>query len=189
MCLEMVSKIICSSAFPETEVRMAGLQFPRSSFMPFLQSSEMSTDHHNLSILPIDSCLTITLASFFNTTGCILSGPMTLCMSSLFTCSLTRSSCPRFLLQTFPVVSGISASWRQWRPRQRKHWIYYPFPCPLSLGLVPHSATGLLYSALSFAIVDTLLVSFTVHTRVSFRQALAFLTPSQHTLTVSLYFF
>ena len=99
-CPAMVSRKICSITFPGTELRLTSLSLPRSSFLPFLktgvmfaffQSSKISLDHHDLS-KTMKNDLPVTPTSSLSTLGCIPSGPMDLCTSSLFKCSLTWSS-------------------------------------------------------------------------------------------------
>jgi len=49
MCLEMVFRISCSVTFPGTKVRLTGLEFPGSSFLPFLKMGVMFSFLYNIS--------------------------------------------------------------------------------------------------------------------------------------------
>ena len=101
------------------------------SFLPFLkigvsftffQSSETSPSRIDLSKI-INSGLAVTSASPLSICRCILSGPVGLCTSSLFKCSLawsSSSSSGKSSLQTFPLIShwpeGQSDQYRlRWR--------------------------------------------------------------------------
>ena len=76
----------------------------------FSWSSGASSSRHGLSQI-IKSGLTMTPASSLSSHGCTLLGPMDLRMCGLFQCSLTWSLSTKgksSLLQTFPLVSGLS---------------------------------------------------------------------------------
>lgn len=93
---------------------------PRSSFLALLekgvtfglfQSSGTSPSSHELS-KTVRTGRTMMPASFLSTCGCILSGHLDLCLSSVLKCSLVRYFSMRVssLLQTFSLVSEISYS-------------------------------------------------------------------------------
>lgn len=90
-------KIFFSFLFPRIKVKHLNPQFLRSCFLKsvvifaFFQSSGTSSNHHDLPKMIIKSGLAVT-ASSLNTCGCIPSGSMDLCISSLFKCSLIWSS-------------------------------------------------------------------------------------------------
>ena len=99
--------------FPGLEVRLTTLSFPGiSSSLPILRIALtfaffQSSDQHDL-LKIIKRGLAMTLASSLRTHGCIPSGPMHLCLSKLFKCSLTRPSSTKdksSLLQAFLPVS------------------------------------------------------------------------------------
>lgn len=116
MRLEMVSRRICSITFPQIKVMLtACMYFPRYSFLPFLKiemefSFFQSSGITSWSPQPFkDDNEWPHNANSLSIQGCILSGPMDLCMSSSFkhflswSCSVEGKST---FLQTFPWVWG-----------------------------------------------------------------------------------
>ena len=148
----MVSRISCSITSLGTEVRLMGLQFYRSSFLPFLRTGMTFTffqylgtcpDHHNLSKI-IGCGLAMTSASSFSACGCVLlrhHGLVWVCFvlvfpnTIVFHCGFKSS-----LLQTFSCVSGAWDSWRPVSPlrTKAKKAFFMSFvtraPAPLSSG-------------------------------------------------------
>lgn len=112
ICLEAVSKRICSIALAWIELKMTGLLFPGSFFLSvlktrvtfgFLQSLGTSPDLHDISEI-IMGGFTMTLVNTLISCGGITSDHMDLCTSYLFKCFPTWSSSLKdmsSLLQSF----------------------------------------------------------------------------------------
>lgn len=120
----MVSRISFSLTLPGIKLRVTSLKLPRLLFLPFLkmgviiaffQHSGTSSCHYDLSEV-IVSGLTMRSVSSVSPYGYFPSGPMDMCTSSLFTCSVIWSSFTEgksSLLQTFPLDSRIWDWWSQ----------------------------------------------------------------------------
>ena len=98
-CLHIASKRTCSMIFPGTDVRLTSLQFPSSSFLPFLkmrvklpfiQSWRSLPESHNFSST-MKNNLAITSASSFRILGCMSSGPTDVYTPSLMSWPQTCS--------------------------------------------------------------------------------------------------
>ena len=100
MCLSMAFRSYCYMILPATEMRLTVLQFPGSSFLPFLrmgvmfllfQSVGTSTDSHGLSFM-MDSTLAISSSSSLRRHGWFLWVPIDFCTFKFFRWSQTWSS-------------------------------------------------------------------------------------------------
>ena len=115
-CLEMTSRISCSTMFLWTKVRLTGLQFP-SSFLQLLllalseDWSDMGFPQspvlHGLSKMTKRG-LAVPSAKSLSTHGCIPLGPMDLCALILPRRSLTRSSSTK-RKPSFPQVLSLTS--------------------------------------------------------------------------------
>lgn len=83
MCLEKNSRISCSITYPGIKMNLIVLQFPGSSFLPFLKMSDIFFILSSSPLTPlqepstvIESCLIMTSASYLRTRGCTSSGPV-----------------------------------------------------------------------------------------------------------------
>lgn len=88
VCIEMTSRMSCAIIFAGMEVSLTGLRLPESSSLPVLKSGvifaflQSYLVLHDLSVM--ESSLSITSASSLSTCGSIPSGPIDLCVPTLF---------------------------------------------------------------------------------------------------------
>lgn len=137
MCPEMVSEGTHSKIFSKTTVRLNGLWFPRSFFLPFfkggcsncfLQPLGLSSSVRDFSKL-IGNTLSMIKERSLITFRCILSGSVDLYWSGFL---------KRFLIQASSITCGSSLPWTlslgikarrpcQWISGQKRHWLPHDY--------------------------------------------------------------
>lgn len=203
MCLEVVSRISCSTTSPGIKVKLTSLQFLWSFFLRYLKLRMILAFFHTLGayvtqsdyLKVIKSVLAMKSDSSLSTHVCIPSGPMDLCMSIFFKFSLAWSSSMKVkssLLQTYPVVSEAWVSLRLYlfiRTESNNVLSTLAFFMPSSLVLFNSRLIFCLVFLLLFMYLwKPFLFSFTSPAPCSSsRSALTFLTPSLQGETEALY--
>ena len=153
MCLNTSSSRVCSTVFPDTEMRLITLEITRSSFLPFLKIGVM------FSFFPVNRYFFWQLWLFKYDrewlSSChqpvpsnpgrhvILSHKLEHIQPHEAVLNLLCSHSGRQFLSLDPQGYDRCGkpSW-QWRLRQITHWLHQPSPCLLKLVLPSHLSEG-----------------------------------------------
>ena len=138
------SRRICSMIFPGTEGRLTGRYFPGYSFLPFVKMGTMFPPFQSPGTSPDcrdflnirKSDLATTSAHSLRTPGCILSGPINVCMFRVLRWSRIWSSLTvggTFLPQSLPWCPSTQKVWVEKLPVKTVAqccWVFQPSPHP-----------------------------------------------------------